>query len=203
MMSKTHIAIGIASSIALTQPKKVGELLGAIVGGSIGGLISDIEVKSNAHPKSKNVLHGRIIVAAITAFALAVDFIMKAGICDYIQEHAGIPLIIGTVAFVVVCLIMRNSAHRAFSHSFLALILLSIALGLLCAPLVPYFAIGFLSHLILDVMNKRPIQLFSPFGKGLCFNMFYADRVANTVLLYIGLVSIILLFIPFLMGYMG
>jgi inner membrane protein len=124
---------------------------------------------------------------------LAADFILNAGIWEYILGHIGIPLIIGAIGFIVVCIFMRISNHRGFSHSFLALILLSISLGLMCAPLVLYFAIGFLSHLLLDLLNKQPIRLFFPSEKGFCLKIFYADKTANTVFLIVGLIAIILL----------
>lgn len=45
MMGKTHIAVGIASAYTIMQPKTSIELAVATVGGSIGGIMADIDVK--------------------------------------------------------------------------------------------------------------------------------------------------------------
>ena len=43
------------------------------------------------------------------------------------------------------------------------------------------FVITFVSHRILDMLNKRSVRLFYPAEKGVCLGMFYADRFANKV----------------------
>lgn len=45
MMAKTHIAVGVASAMLITQPKTKTEFVVAVVGGSVGGVMSDIDVK--------------------------------------------------------------------------------------------------------------------------------------------------------------
>ena len=45
MMGKTHIAVGLAAAYAITQPKTMSEFAIATVGGSIGGIMADIDVK--------------------------------------------------------------------------------------------------------------------------------------------------------------
>ena len=46
------------------------------------------------------------------------------------------------------------------------------AVWLACPPLVPFFAVGYGSHLVLDVTNKQPIRLLYPLklkaSLGLC-----------------------------------
>ena len=43
-MSKTHIAVGIATTYLIMLPKTVSEFTVATVGGSIGGVVADIDV---------------------------------------------------------------------------------------------------------------------------------------------------------------
>ena len=45
MLGKTHITLGIASSLIITQPETVSGVIGAMVGGAIGGWIVDIDCK--------------------------------------------------------------------------------------------------------------------------------------------------------------
>lgn len=57
---------------------------------------------------------------------------------------------------------MRNSEHRRYSHSFLAMVLERISLGVILPAVVPSFIIAYLSHLILDVVNKKSIRFLFP-----------------------------------------
>ena len=45
MMGKTHIAVGIAAAYLITHPQTAPEFIIATVGGSIGGVMADIDVK--------------------------------------------------------------------------------------------------------------------------------------------------------------
>ena len=45
------------------------------------------------------------------------------------------------------------------------------------------FAIGYASHLIIDLFNKSPIRILYPLKKGICFKLCYADSLGNELLL--------------------
>ncbi len=47
MMRKTHFGIGIATPLAVIQPKSIEECLISIVGGAVGGVIADIDILDN------------------------------------------------------------------------------------------------------------------------------------------------------------
>ena len=63
MMSRTHISFGVATSLLATQPKTVSGCFVAVLGGSIGGIISDIDTRSNKY--CRDALYGRLIVVGI------------------------------------------------------------------------------------------------------------------------------------------
>ena len=46
MMGKTHLFMGITAAAVLTRPDTVGGCLAALMGGAVGGVLSDIDVKS-------------------------------------------------------------------------------------------------------------------------------------------------------------
>ena len=71
-------------------------------------------------------------------------------------------------------------------HSFLALILLSFALGLIWENAVIYFAIGFLSHLATDIFNKKKVRLLYPMKGGVSLGLFHAYGLANDIFFAIG-----------------
>lgn len=79
MMGKTHIAVGIAAAYLITQPQTAPEFIIATVGGSIGGVMADIDVKIDTSNKyaakaSMDALYGEILAAAISVGALAGDY---------------------------------------------------------------------------------------------------------------------------------
>lgn len=75
MMSKTHIAIGIATSIAITNPQNGLEWCATLIGGSVGSIICDID--SRSRPKMRDALWGRIIAVVISIVAIIADLIGK------------------------------------------------------------------------------------------------------------------------------
>ena len=91
MTGSTHVAIGIASSLAILQPKTIPECLCAITGGAIGGMISDID-----SPKKRESLDYRddpygwqiytFLGIAITVL-LALDFFEGNGAVDFCISH--------------------------------------------------------------------------------------------------------------------
>ena len=85
----------------------------------------------------------------------------------------------------------KLSSHRSFTHSFLALGFLMAAFYFLYAPLIPYVAAGFLSHMFLDLLNKKPVEIFYPYKKGVCLRLFSADGLANRLICTVSLVFVV------------
>ncbi len=54
------------------------------------------------------------------------------------------------------------------------------------------FALGFASHVLLDLLNKMPVQLFYPSKRGrLCFRLCYASGATNTAFMWVGAFGIV------------
>ena len=83
------------------------------------------------------------------------------------------------------------SEHRKFSHSLIAMILFTIPLLFINNTIAVAFIIAFISHIVLDIMNKRGVYIFYPKDKGYCLKWFYADKIANSVFLVIGILAIV------------
>lgn len=195
MMGKTHITVGIASAVLLTQPTTLGGCLVAIIGGSTGGIICDIEVHSNRY--CRDALYARYMVAGLVAAALLADSVIRGPATDYFRHSNPTVVLMGAGLLAGVSFFGRLQKHRTFTHSLLALVLLTIGVGMLCLPLAPPFAIGFVSHVALDLMNKKPVQLLYPSKAGnVCLRWCYADGIANKVFLALGTLGI-----AFALGY--
>ena len=172
MMGKTHIAVGIAAAYALTMPKTMPEFVIATVGGSIGGVMADVDVKIDTSNKfaakaSLDALYGEILAIAIAVDALIGDYFTGG---DILQGIMG---------------------HPPRSHSLLALALFSVSVFLIEPHIGIAFAIGYASHLIIDLFNKSPIRILYPLKKGICFKLCYADRLGNELLLVGGVFIIV------------
>lgn len=185
MLGKTHMAVGIASALALTQPQSATDFVLAVGGGTVGALISDIDVgTSNSHRDADKII--LLSFSALLA-VLALDFFLHTRIMERIIQNSGAARILSGVAcFLLICAFGKEQPHRSFMHSFPALILLDFAVGLIWQPLVLCFSIGFLSHLATDILTKRKLRLFYPSNRGFCLGLFHAHGIANRVLFWCG-----------------
>lgn len=196
MMGKTHIAVGIAMAYVIMLPKTVSEFAVATVGGSIGGVMADIDVHINqsssfAAKASFDALYGEILAIAISISALAGDYFTGGNILKNCIEQRAIS-VIGVVIFIVLTVIGKCSKHRDKTHSLLACILFPISVFLINPYIGLGFAIGYGSHLIIDLFNKSPIRILYPMKKGICFKLCYADRLGNELFLVSGVFIIVL-----------
>lgn len=197
MLRNTHAVWGAASAAAVTQCSSIGQIISAACLGALGGVICDIDLFSKHNHKNRLA---RIIigVAVFLIMLAAVDFKFHIGIYRRIYAYAGLGQSAGIVGFIALCIIFMAAAHRKFSHSILACILSSLCVYLIYPPVCPAYAAGFISHLALDLLNKKPEQLFFPMKKGVCLNLMYSDRTGNTVMFIIGtLMSVVLIALSF------
>mgnify|MGYP002767839099 CR=1 FL=1 len=109
MMGKTHIAVGIAAAYLITQPQTAPEFIIATVGGSIGGVMADIDVKIDTSNKyaakaSMDALYGEILAIAISVGALAGDYFTGGNILQGAVANLT-RFIIGAVLFIVLTII--------------------------------------------------------------------------------------------------
>lgn len=185
MLGKTHMAVGIAATLAITQPSGISELVLAVGAGSLGALISDIDVGTSNSHRDADKITALSVVVVLAVFAL--DYFCNTQIIERIIGSSGyLRIIAGLLLFIGICAFGKEQPHRSFMHSFLALILLSFALGLIWEKAVIYFAVGFLSHLATDIFNKKKVRLLYPMKGGVSLGLFHAYGLANDIFFAIG-----------------
>lgn len=179
------MAVGIAATLALTQPKTISELILAVGGGAVGALISDIDVgTSNSHQGADRVTV--LTVCAVLGIIL-LDYFFHTGIIARVISNSGYArIVVGSLLFVAICAFGKEQPHRSFMHSFLALFLLGGAIGIIWGKAVVYFSVGFLSHLATDIFNKKKVRLFYPLKGGVALNLFHAHGLANNIFFTVG-----------------
>lgn len=185
MLGKTHMAVGIAATLAITQPSGVSELVLAVGAGSLGALISDIDVGTSNSHRDVDKITALSVVVVLAVFAM--DYFCNTQIIERIIGSSGyLRIIAGLLLFIGICAFGKEQPHRSFMHSFLALILLSFALGLIWEKAVIYFAVGFLSHLATDIFNKKKVRLLYPLKGGVSLGLFHAYGLANDIFFAVG-----------------
>ena len=188
MMAKTHITVGIAASLAICMPTTPDEVLSAVMGGAIGGILCDIECRST--PQMRDALYGRFIVAAITSLILLSDKIFNTGIIASILSQDRFSLILGSAILLVTCIFGRLSDHRTFTHSLLFVLLISFGFYCVTPKLLYPVLAGGLSHLVIDTLNRMPVPWLYPLKKkGICFKLCYASKTGNAICMWIGFVT--------------
>ncbi len=196
MMGTTHLAIGIASSLVLTQPRTSPQFAIAVIGGALGGVASDIDVKLSfenqfASRYAWDALGSEITALMITIGLFISDYLLSGGICESILQHRYLSMIGLIISVLLVIIGERNKKHRGKTHSLLALLLSSTGIALIHPQIGISYAIGFASHIICDLFNKSNVQILYPFNKtGICLKLCYAERMVNQVLCGVGLTTI-------------
>lgn len=187
MQSKTHLTIGVASSLAICAPVTTEGILVSIIGGCIGGILCDIECRST--PEIRDALYGRIIATGVIGTILITDLLfLDAGIWKSILSQNHFITAVGTLVLLLTCYKGRFSKHRTFTHSLLYVLLISIGSACILPGLqIPVLA-GGISHLTIDTFNMTPVPWLYPFRKkGISLKVFSASKLANTILMYAGL----------------
>lgn len=191
MMSKTHLAVGVATSLAVIHPQTIQGCMVAVMGGAVGGVLADNDILDNDY--QADALIGQVLAFGITAITLVLDYYFQIGICSSIYSQPLLP-IIGGIGFIILYIIGFFSEHRTFTHSFLALILYTFVAWLIYKPIALAISVAYLSHIMLDILNKRKVPILYPLEFGICLKLCYANKTANKVFMYVGLgASVVLL----------
>jgi inner membrane protein len=194
MLGKTHFVVGITAGLALLAPGSLQELIVGTGAATIGSVISDIDVDtSESHEKADTI----IAVALVAATAVvAVEEIWHIGLFDHLmQNSSALRITTGIAGFLILCAYGKEQPHRSFMHSIAALGLLTGCVYIFFPVAAPYFAIAFLTHLILDLTNKKKMKLFWPSKQGLSLGLFTAQGWINQVLFGVGSLTAVGMFI--------
>lgn len=183
MLGKTHVSAGMAASLLVLQPVSVAPLACALLGGALGGWLSDVDVRR------AKLLRGTIVSVCVVALAFASRFLAEMfSEVEALQAMApemGPASVVGAALFAAITLLGSVTAHRTFTHSIVGCALWYMSVCLLWPQIAPAFGIGLCSHLILDLLNKAPkgsMQLFFPLKTRVCLDVCRADGFANALI---------------------
>lgn len=189
MTGKTHLAIGIAAALTITQGQPLNNQIIMIATTAISSLFPDLD-----HPKSK--LNQRILIFN-NKFFKTFFYLLVAGLFIYAYMHFDIKLFIflGMASALV-----GISLHRGFTHSLLGLFSYSflirfIALEYNIDYIYQGFVLGYGLHLLADFFTSQGIKLFYPIKKNISSPIVIKTNNSAEKLLFIvlSLYSMILL----------
>ncbi len=196
MMSKTHLTIGMATSLAISsfvlQSQSLEDALIALGGGAVGGVLADIDTVKNDY--NHDALIGQLLAFGIFVLVIVIDWYLKLNMYSYMIGQNKIKTIIAGIIFLVLYIIGFVTEHRSFTHSLLAMCLFAGCFALAYTQMGVAILLGYASHLILDLLNKKNVPLLYPMNHGICLKLCYASGPANTVLMYLGLIMTICIF---------
>lgn len=199
MMGKTHVAIGILSSLAIFQPTTISQCALAIAGGALGGVAADIDTVDNDY--KHDALIGQLLSFGIAGIMIFLMFITTNKSEFYASlSKDKISICIGIIAYLILMIKGYLSNHRTFTHSFLAMLLFTIAIGIVNLNIIPFYLIGYFSHLCLDLLNKKDVPLLYPIKKGICFKLCYASKIANSFFMWLGTFGSIFMILSLLLS---
>ena len=185
MLGKTHMAVGVAAGLVVMHPQNIQELIVGTGTLAVGSVISDIDIgTSDSHKEADKI----IALAGLACFAVAAaEATMHLGIYDRLMRNSSLMRILaGVAAFLLLCAFGKEQQHRSFMHSIPALVLLTGCVEIIFPLAAPYFAVGFVSHLALDLCNRRDERLLYPLKWGLSFGVCSSKGLVNRILFSVG-----------------
>lgn len=199
MEKKTHVMCANMVSLFFMRPDNISDLLITCGVATIGGLVPDVDLKDSTSDKLFDRLMTSLITIVVMSFFVKyffdIDLYCKLKECSYINYLISICL------FIVMAFFGSKSSHRSFTHSILGLIVYSLILsyGFDGNVIIPYF-VSHLSHIILDLFNKKGVALFYPSKFRLCFKLCDSNGKVNKFLFILFSIMSVLCLILLSMG---
>lgn len=161
MTGKTHMAIGVAATLATSTNQPVKNQLLLIGAAAVGSLLPDLD-----HPQAK--LNQKLLLFNNNFFK-TLFYLVLSGVFLYIYKLKGINyflfLAIGSILISV-------SSHRGFTHSIIGFLSFWFLIKVISKEYnLQYihngFIIGYFMHLVADFFTPRGIKLFFPFNESI------------------------------------
>ncbi len=185
MLGHTHLVMGTAAALAILPPKDLPTLVLGLGVSALGGLLPDIDVGTSDSHKKADFITG--IAGIIAAAVIIADWFFNAGIKDSLMANENLlKIIIPIMIFIAVCAYGKGTKHRTFMHSIMGLVIFTACVGMAIPSAAAYFFIGYASHIILDTLNKKEVDIFFPLKKGVAFRICKANGLVNRILFFVG-----------------
>lgn len=180
MTGKTHFACGEALALCLLRPSTPSALLICLGAAAVGSVVSDVDVTtSESHRDLARIVS---ISCAAAALTWAANTILNLELQRFLLRFTSwAQLGAWAVLFLALCVFGACRPHRTFMHSLTGLALLGGCVWMGARPFALPFCVAMASHIALDLLNRKGMQLFYPlnrrFALRLCASNGMADRL--------------------------
>lgn len=184
MNGKAHTALGVGTAIGACEflgligsSRDLNSVAVCVAVAATAATLPDIDVGA-AHKVYRYSIYGMLgILVSIVAWVM-----LRHG------RIGSIPLnVIGMMMVCGLSIYGKHQSHRGFTHSFLAeaLFVIGIVMGTIGVPtqyrdvIVVSFAFAYMSHLLIDLLNKKGEQLLFPLPNRYCLKLCTASGLGN------------------------
>lgn len=190
MMGITHVYIGTMSAVLLTELESPRSCLAALIGGSLGGILCDMD--RDPGNRRSDAGQARRIACSITLACFAFDLLFDLGLTRSMMQGKAAHRLAGLAGFLALSLFTMTQPHRGGSHSAAFALLSGLCAELICVGFGRPLLIGMSSHLALDLLNRRPLRLLYPLPGRWCLGLCRADGRTDRLLRRVGMFGTVL-----------
>ena len=179
--------------------------------GAIGATLPDIDSHTSKPRHIVNMMKTFLVIAFIAIFAYStvdspwIQSIKSSKVNDALDvaKTLGTHFLIPVLIILIAVYAGTKVGHRTLTHSlpYAALLTYSIYLLFNNISLTTAFGAGMLSHIILDLLNTKPVRILYPLKFGMCFKVCSVQstiaKVIGGVLTLTMFVSVILLIVKY------
>jgi len=196
MQGRTHLVIGAALAAVILKPASVPLFAAGCCAAAAGGIICDLDADGSR--ANRGVAKAGALLFLLLVLLIFADLYAGYGLYDTLRSRAaGSTRMAAAFFFLFLCALGMVSPHRSMMHSITAGLLLTVCVRLIVPELTTYFAIGFASHLLLDLVNRKGIPLFYPLKKRFSLGLFRSDGLMSRLLFLTGSAALVILAFQF------
>lgn len=175
MDGQTHAALGAAIALVVIRPAEPATLIATAAVGAFAGILPDIDTGGKVAP----IIH-KITAAfiCIVCFFVGQAALTGSTVIESIDGSGIAVNLLGLAILIGFSIFGGTQPHRGFTHSVLAMLIASFSAYLIFKNLALAFCIGYASHLLIDLVNKKGEQLLYPMPNRWCFNLCKANGLA-------------------------
>lgn len=188
MTGKTHMAVGVGSASLLLHTNNIKTIISGTILAVVGSYIVDVDTsRSKASAFLRNII-GVFIIGAALGILLKLQY--KINVFDYITQNKTLNQMLPALSIFLIALVVGvMSKHRTFTHSILGFIAFTLPIYLIVGDLYKWFAVGYIAHILLDMLNHKEVKLLHPLKKGISLGLCDSEGIFDK-LIFIGFVGI-------------
>ena len=189
MRSRTHIASANALCLLCLNPTTPKELIITMSAATVGGIICDLDVRTSEVHKLVDTVTSIIFLLLFGLYVY--DYKYNAGIYTTLKHGVFYKPILGFILFLILILYGSHKPHRSFMHSIFGCILFTGISYLFFGKVWLPFLIGFISHIVLDFLNKKGVRIFYPVKQGYCLSLCDSDGLTDKILFVLSILIVV------------